>query len=155
MGLRSCSDLWWYFVRCCLKSSRQVGHTYQGRIQDFKLGGAHLEKFPRAEGDAKIFGVFRVKNHDFMPKNHIISNCGGRRENFWGISCEKSRFYTKKSYFFSILGGGGAHPPRSAPAYNVLFMNDHYIGRKSSLTSKNLTLCKRDIFKFINIKPER
>jgi hypothetical protein len=44
------SDLWWYFVRCCLKSSRQVGHTY-----------------------------------------------------------------------------------------NVLFMNDHYIVRKSSLTSKNLT----------------
>ena len=21
---------------------------------------------------------------------------GGRRENFWGISCEKSRFYAKK-----------------------------------------------------------
>jgi hypothetical protein len=28
----------------------------------------------------------------------------GRRENFWGISCEKSRFYAKKSYF-PILGG--------------------------------------------------
>ena len=27
---------------------------------------------------------------------------GGRRENFWGISCEKSRFYTKKSYFFQF-----------------------------------------------------
>ena len=25
---------------------------------------------------------------------------GGRRENFWDISCEKSRFYAKKSYFF-------------------------------------------------------
>ena len=36
----------------------------------------------RAEGDAKIFGVLRVKNHDFTPKNLI----------------------------FSILGGGG-HPP--------------------------------------------
>jgi hypothetical protein len=43
-----------------------------------------------AEGGAKIFGVFRVKNHDFTPTNHIFSNCGGRRENFWGISCEKS-----------------------------------------------------------------
>ena len=59
---------------------------------------------------------------------------GGRRENFWGISCEKSRFYAKKSdlfqwrrearkclgyfawkitilrqtiIFFPILGGGG------------------------------------------------
>ena len=25
---------------------------------------------------------------------------GGRRENVGGISCEKSRFYAKKSYFF-------------------------------------------------------
>jgi hypothetical protein len=40
----------------------------QGRIQDFKLGGAHLKKLRRAEGGAKIFGVFRVKNHDFTPK---------------------------------------------------------------------------------------
>ena len=35
----------------------------QGRTQDFKLGGAHL----------KIFGVFRVKNHDFTPTKHIFS----------------------------------------------------------------------------------
>jgi hypothetical protein len=42
-----------------------------GRIQDFKLGvGAHLKKLHRAEGGAKIVGVFRVKNHDFTPKNH-------------------------------------------------------------------------------------
>ena len=34
--------------------------------------------FPIAEGGAKIFGVFRVKNHDFMPKkNHIFSNFRG------------------------------------------------------------------------------
>jgi hypothetical protein len=48
----------------------------QGRIQDFKLGGgeAHLKKLRRAEGGANIFGVFRVKNHDFTPKIHIFSN---------------------------------------------------------------------------------
>jgi hypothetical protein len=42
-------------------------HIYmQGRIQDFQLGGgAHLNKMHRAEGGAKNFGVFRVKNHDF------------------------------------------------------------------------------------------
>jgi hypothetical protein len=28
--------------------------------------------FPIAEGGAKIFGVFRVKNHDFTAKNHIF-----------------------------------------------------------------------------------
>ena len=27
---------------------------------------------------------------------------GGRREFFLGISCEKSRFYAKKSYFFQL-----------------------------------------------------
>ena len=56
-------------------------------------GGAHLKNLRRAEGGAKNVGVFRVKKHDFTPKNHILSNCGGRRELFWGISCEKSRFY--------------------------------------------------------------
>ena len=49
----------------------------QGRIQDFKLGGGALKK---------------------------IASSGGRRENFGGISCEKSRFYEKKIIFFPILG---------------------------------------------------
>ena len=75
-------------------------HHHQGRIQDFKLGGGALKKIAPSGGGANIFGVFRVKNHDFTPKNHIFSNCEGRRENCWGISCEKSRFYAKKSYFF-------------------------------------------------------
>jgi hypothetical protein len=45
----------------------------QGRIQVFKLrGGAHLKELRRAEGGAKIVGVFRVKNHGFMPKNLIF-----------------------------------------------------------------------------------
>jgi hypothetical protein len=54
---------------------------YQGRIQDFKVEGrgADLKKLRRAEGGAKIFGVFRVKNHDCMPKNHIFSNFRGAR----------------------------------------------------------------------------
>ena len=50
-------------------------HPFQGRIQDFKLGGGHLKKSRWAEGDAKFFS---------------------------GISCEKSRFYDKKSYFFQL-----------------------------------------------------
>ena len=35
-------------------------------------GGAHLKKLRRAEGGTIMFGVFRVKNHDFTPKNHIF-----------------------------------------------------------------------------------
>ena len=45
-------------------------------------GGGALKKLRRAEGGAKMVGVFRVKNHDFTPKNHIFSNFrggGGRR----------------------------------------------------------------------------
>jgi hypothetical protein len=42
-------------------------------------GGAHLKKLRRAEGDAKIFGVFRVKNHDYTPTNLIIFNFRGAR----------------------------------------------------------------------------
>jgi hypothetical protein len=66
----------------------------------------------RAEGGAKIVGVFRVKNHDFTPKNHdftpknhIFSNGEGRDENCLGISCEILR---KKIIFFPILGGARA-----------------------------------------------
>jgi hypothetical protein len=36
----------------------------------------------RAEGGAKIFGVFRVKNHDFTPKKSYFSNFRGAREIF-------------------------------------------------------------------------
>ena len=39
--------------------------------------GAYLKKLRRAEGGANIFGVFRVKYHDFTPKNHIFSNFKG------------------------------------------------------------------------------
>jgi hypothetical protein len=45
----------------------------------FQVRGEHLKKLLRAEGGAKIFGVFRVKNHDFTPKNHIFSNFRGSR----------------------------------------------------------------------------
>jgi hypothetical protein len=66
-----------------------------------------------------------VKNHDFTPKNHIFSNYGGRCENVWGISCEKSRFYAKKSYFFPILGRARAGcPPGFAPGYYI-YIGDH------------------------------
>ena len=54
-------------------------------------GGAHLKKLRRAEGGAKFFGVFRVKNHDF----------------------------TQKIIFFPILGGAraGCAPPWIRPCY--------------------------------------
>ena len=64
----------------------------QGRIQDFKLGGAHLKKLRRAEGGAKILGYF-----------------------VWKITILR-----QKIILFSISNfrGGGARvrpPPESAP----------------------------------------
>ena len=51
-------------------ANKPKGAKQQGRIQDFKLGGggAHLKKSRRAEGGVNIFGVFRMKNHDFTTK---------------------------------------------------------------------------------------
>ena len=48
-----------------------------GADPGFQVRGGHLNKLRRAEGGAKMFGVFRVKNHDFTPKNHIFSNFRG------------------------------------------------------------------------------
>ena len=80
-------------------------------------GGALKKNWPNG-------GVFRVKKHDFTPKNHILSNCGGRREQFWGISCEKSRFYAKKSYFYNFRGGAHLH----AILYSMIYTHIiHYI----------------------------
>ena len=86
----------------------------QGRIQDFKLGGAHLKKLHRAEGGAKMFGVFRVKNHDFTPKNLIFPILGGMREIFGVFHVNNHDFTPKKSYF-SIWGGGAGCAPWIRP----------------------------------------
>ena len=51
-----------------------------GSVQDFKLGGG---------GGGR--GALKK-----------IAPSGGWRENFWGISCEKSRFNANKSYFFQL-----------------------------------------------------
>jgi hypothetical protein len=92
---------------------------YQGRIQDFKLGGAHLKKLRRAEGGAKIFGVFRVKNHEFTPKNHIFPILGGAREIFGVFHVKNHDFTPKKIIFLPILGGARAGcaplPPLNPP----------------------------------------
>jgi hypothetical protein len=66
-----------YNIQDTIYNIQYTRYNIQGRIQDFKIGGAHLKKLRRAEGGAKKIGVFRVKNHDFTPKNHIFSNFRG------------------------------------------------------------------------------
>jgi hypothetical protein len=48
-----------------------------------------------------------------------IAPSGGRRENCWGISCEKSRFYAKKIIFFPISGGRAPPPPLDPPLRSI------------------------------------
>ena len=66
-----------------------------GTDPGFQVRGAYLKKLRRAEGGAKIFGVFRVKNHDFTPKNHIFPILGGAREIF-GVFHVKNHDFTPK-----------------------------------------------------------
>ena len=73
----------------------------------------HLKKLRRAEGCAKIFGVFRVKNHDFTQKNHIFPILGEAREIFGVFHVKNHDFTPKKSYFFPP-------PPESAPGMKTL-----------------------------------
>ena len=74
-------------IYCLLNSGDQLFHQYQqhehsslssanwtykrprytGADPGFQVRGAHLKKLRRAEGGAKMFWVFRVKNHDFTP----------------------------------------------------------------------------------------
>ena len=75
-----------------------IYHRTQGRIQDFELGGAHLKK---------------------------IAPSGGRCENIWGISCEKS-------YFFLILG---ARAPAPGTVFDITVP-----GKKLSL-QKHESIC--------------
>ena len=59
------------------------------------------------EGGAKLFGVFRVKNHDFTPKNHIFTNSrgGARRPPPWirPCYCIKMWKYCKDKPFATSL----------------------------------------------------
>ena len=57
-------------------------------------GGA-LKKMAPSGGRREQFWGIPCEKSRFHAKNHIFFNCRGRRENFWGISCEKSRFLGK------------------------------------------------------------
>ena len=81
--------------------------VFRMKNHDFTPKKSYFSNFRGGGGARLIFGVFHVKNHDFTPTKSYFSNFrgggGGGALNFWGISCEKSRFYAKKkSYFFQF-----------------------------------------------------
>ena len=46
--------------------------TYAGADPGFQVRGGTLKKIAPSGGRHEIVGVFRVKNHDFTPKNLIF-----------------------------------------------------------------------------------
>ena len=55
----------------CSVSKVWVGQGRAGTDPGFQVRGGALKKI------APSVGVFRVKNHDFTPKNHMFSNFRG------------------------------------------------------------------------------
>ena len=51
------------------------------------------------EGGAKVYGVFRVKNHDFTPKNHIFP-IAERGAKIVGVFRVKNHDFTPKNLIF-------------------------------------------------------
>jgi hypothetical protein len=80
---------------------------YAGADPGFQVsGGALKKKLRRAKGGAKIFGVIRVKNHDFTPKNHIFSNFrGGAHPSGSAPDMTKKTYFSHFIYFFFIRYG--------------------------------------------------
>jgi hypothetical protein len=88
-----------------------------GTDPGFQVRGAHLNKLRRAEGGAKIFGVFRVKNHDFTPKNHVFQLPREARTFLRYFVWKITILRQKNHIFFPILGGAraGCAPPLNPP----------------------------------------
>ena len=101
--------------------------SIQGRIQDFKLGGGALKKIVPSRGRRENCWGISCEKSRFYAKTSYFSNFRGGARNCWDISCEKSRFYAKKIIFLPILGGGGragCAPPPLNPPLQ-LYQNTH------------------------------
>ena len=79
---KSPGDVSSYLNVVCLVEKQQIIFGFvldrgfkSGADPGFQVRGGrvHLKKLQRAEGGAIIFGVFRVKNHDFTPKKSYFS----------------------------------------------------------------------------------
>ena len=80
-----------------------IMNTSAGADPGFQVRGGALKKIAPSRGKRENFwGISCEKSRFYAKKSHFSNFKGGAR-NFWGISCEKSRFYAKKkSYFFQF-----------------------------------------------------
>ena len=70
-----------------------------GADPGFQVRGAHLKKLRRAEGRAKIFGVFRVKKHDLRQRIIFFPIAEGGAKMF-GVFRVKNHDFTPKNHIF-------------------------------------------------------
>jgi hypothetical protein len=65
-------------------------------------GGGALKKIAPSGGRGIIFWGILCEKSRFYTKKSSFFQLRREARKFWGISCEKSRFYAKKSYFFKF-----------------------------------------------------
>ena len=94
--------------------------TYPGADPGFQVRGGALKKIAPSRGRRENCWGISCEKSRFYAKKSYFSNFRGGARNFWGISCEKSRFYAKKIIFLPILGGR-APLPESAPGIDVQY----------------------------------
>ena len=71
-----------------------------GADPGYQVRGVALKKIaPNGRRREHFWGISCEKSR-FYANNYIFCNSEGRREHFWGISCEKSRSYAKKNHIF-------------------------------------------------------
>ena len=91
----------------------------QGRIQNFKLGGA-LRKIAASRGRRENFLGISCEKSRFYAKKSYFFQLPREARKFWGISCEKSRFYA--NFFSPILGGARAGCPSPGVVHNTMLL---------------------------------
>ena len=99
-----------------LKHCMEYDRRWQVPSQDKKM------EWPFESGEKKLSRL------GADPGFQVFSNCGGRRENFWGISCEKITILYQKIIFFPIAEG-------SAKIFGVFRVKNHDIMPKNLISS--------------------
>jgi hypothetical protein len=88
---------------------------FTGADPGFQVRGGAVKKIAPSGGRRENFWGISCEKSRFYAKKSYFSNFRGGTRNFWGISCEKSRFYAKKNHIFSNFRGGArrVRPPLS------------------------------------------
>ena len=90
-----------------LRNKTDVYKPYPGADPGFQVrggggGGGALKKNAPSGGRRENFWDISCEKSRFYANKSYFFQLRREVRNFWGISCEKSRFYAKKSYFFQF-----------------------------------------------------